>query len=67
MGNVLQPEPPKRKAPKESDSSTFTVRLKNDLLEELEDAAYKAGMSRNKAIAKLLRFALDANGKKKGT
>lgn len=61
MGAVLQADPPKPKSLKESDSTTFTVRLKNVLLEELEAAAYEAGMSRNKAIAQLLRFALDAN------
>lgn len=62
MGAVLKAEV---KTPKEPDSSIISVRLKVALVEELEEAAREAGMSRNKAIAQLLRFALEANKAKR--
>ena len=47
------------KHPKGEDGyKTFTVRLKNDMVEQLDRVAF-TGRSRNELIGMMLRFALD--------
>lgn len=48
------------KHPKGEDGyKTFSVRLKNDVVEQLDRIAFNTGRSRNELIGKMLRFALD--------
>lgn len=62
MGNVLKPEPVKER--KAGGTTIISLRLKNELIEEIDVAAQESAMSRTKAVVKLLRFALDANKQK---
>ena len=62
MGAVLKQE---SKDPKERDTTVISLRVKDTFLEEIDEAAREVGLSRNKAVERLLRFALDANAKKK--
>ena len=48
------------KHPKGEDGyKTFSVRLKNDMVEQLDRVAFNTGRSRNEPIGMMLRFALD--------
>ena len=52
---VLQP---KRKKG-EDGYKTFSIRVKEDLVEKINDVAAQTGYSRNELIGKLLTFAID--------
>ncbi len=48
------------KHPKGEDGyKTFSVRLKNDMVEQLDQMSFNTGRSRNELIGMMLRFALD--------
>ena len=48
------------KHPKGEDGyKTFSVRLKNDIVEQLDQVSFNTGRSRNELIGMMLRFALD--------
>lgn len=61
MSPVLEPEPEKD----QSDSVATTFRAPRSLIEEIDAAAGALGLSRNKAINQLLRFALDQHRKER--
>ena len=51
------------KPPKGEDGyKTFSVRLRNDLVEELDQISFDTGRSRNELIGIMLRFALENCG-----
>jgi hypothetical protein len=54
--SILSPE----NEPRRPESKPIQYRPPPGLIEEIDDAAKKAGLSRNKAMTQLLRFALDA-------
>lgn len=48
------------KSPKGEDGyKTFSIRIKNDIVEEIEEISCTTGRSRNELIGILLEFALD--------
>lgn len=51
------------KYPKGEDGyKTFSVRIKNDIVEQLDRVAFNTGRSRNELISIMLKFALDNCG-----
>ncbi len=51
------------KHPKGEDGyKTFSVRLKNDIVEQLDQISFNTGRSRNELIGMMLDFALDNCG-----
>ncbi len=51
------------KSPKGEDGyKTFSVRIKNDVVEQLDRVAFNTGRSRNELISIMLRFALENCG-----
>lgn len=62
MSPVLEPEPEKGVP----DTAPTTFRLPKVLVKEIDNAAKALGLSRNKAVNQLLRYALDAHWKDAG-
>jgi predicted DNA-binding protein len=50
----ITPKPPKG----EDGHKTFSIRIKDEIIEELEDISSKTGRTRNELIGTLLEFAL---------
>lgn len=48
------------KSPKGEDGyKTFSIRIRNDMVDEIEEISYTTGRSRNELIGMLLEFALN--------
>ncbi len=52
---IITPKPPKG----EDGHSTFSIRIKNELLNEIENITVQTGHSRNELIGMLLTYAIN--------